>query len=128
MLPIGNIAQATGRPQRSRVAQIRSLRRGGPQRRQSARRTPTVSSAPPGRSGSSCYTTAAPDARSAAEDRADSGRDFFTEVEAALPKVALPDHTTVIVEGAGTYVESDAPDEFAAAVRAFSAGGERPSE
>lgn len=30
---------------------------------------------------------------------------------------SFPDHTTVIVEGAGLYVESDAPEEFAAAVR-----------
>jgi len=29
---------------------------------------------------------------------------------------SFPDHTTVIVEGAGLYVESDAPEEFAAAV------------
>ena len=77
--------------------------------------------------GAVATRSADPDARSAAEDRADSGRDFFTEVEAALPKVALPDHTTVIVEGAGTYVESDAPEEFAAAVRAFSDGAGRPS-
>ena len=82
-----------------------------------------------------------------------ASRDFFTEVEAGLPNVAhlptliiwgdadiafraqererlevtFPDHTTVIVEGAGTYVESDAPEEFAAAVRAFSDGAGRPS-
>ena len=35
---------------------------------------------------------------------------------------------TVIVEGAGTYVESDAPEEFAAAIRAFSGGAGQPSE
>lgn len=72
-----------------------------------------------------------------------AGRDFFAEVEAGLPDLAhlptlivwgdadiafrrqererlestFPDHTTVIVEGAGTYVESDAPDEFVAALR-----------
>jgi len=83
-----------------------------------------------------------------------ASRDFFAEVEAGLPAVAqlptliiwgdadiafraqererleatFPDHTTVIVEGAGTYVESDAPDEFAAAIRAFSDGGRQPSE
>ena len=30
---------------------------------------------------------------------------------------AFPEHETVIVEGAGTYVESDAPEEFVAAIR-----------
>ncbi|WP_051178537.1 alpha/beta fold hydrolase [Nocardia concava] len=71
-----------------------------------------------------------------------ASRDFFAEIEAALPDVAqLPtlivwgdadiafrpqererleatftNHTTVIVEGAGTYVESDAPEEFVAAI------------
>ena len=83
-----------------------------------------------------------------------ASRQFFAEVEAGLPDVAhlptliiwgdadiafraqerkrleatFPDHTTVIVEGAGTYVESDAPDEFASAIRSFSAGAQRPSE
>ncbi|MGX9675213.1 alpha/beta fold hydrolase [Mycobacterium sp. HM-7] len=82
-----------------------------------------------------------------------ASRDFFMEVEAGLPTVAqlptliiwgdadiafrtqererleatFPDHTTVIVEGAGTYVESDAPDEFASAIRAFSDGARQPS-
>ncbi|MFF2554285.1 alpha/beta fold hydrolase [Nocardia sp. NPDC058058] len=72
-----------------------------------------------------------------------ASRDFFAEVEAGLPDLAhlptliiwgdadiafrpqererleatFPDHTTVIVEGAGTYVESDAPEEFVAAFR-----------
>lgn len=72
-----------------------------------------------------------------------ASRAFFTEVEAGLTDVAhlptlivwgdadiafrpqererleasFPDHRTVIVEGAGTYVESDAPEEFVAAVR-----------
>ena len=72
-----------------------------------------------------------------------ASRNFFTELEAGLTSLAhLPtlivwgdadiafrpqererleatftDHRTVIVEGAGTYVESDAPEEFAAAVR-----------
>ncbi len=70
-------------------------------------------------------------------------RAFFAEVEAGLPALAqlpalivwgdadiafrprerarleatFPEHTTVIVEGAGTYVESDAPAEFVAALR-----------
>ncbi|MEV0360595.1 alpha/beta fold hydrolase [Nocardia sp. NPDC050697] len=70
-------------------------------------------------------------------------RAFFAEVEAGLPALAqlptlivwgdadiafrprerarleatFPEHTTVIVEGAGTYVESDAPEEFVAALR-----------
>jgi len=83
-----------------------------------------------------------------------ASRDFFAEVEAGLPDIAqlptlivwgdadiafrpqererleatFPDHTTVIVEGAGTYVESDAPEEFAAAIRTFSDGARRLSE
>lgn len=74
-----------------------------------------------------------------------ASREFFADVEAKLPDVArvptlivwgdadiafrpqerqrlettFPDHTTVIVEGAGTYVESDAPEEFVAAIRAW---------
>ncbi|MFI7524299.1 alpha/beta fold hydrolase [Nocardia salmonicida] len=76
-----------------------------------------------------------------------ASRDFFAEVEAGLGDIAyLPtlivwgdadiafrpqerqrleatftDHTTVIVEGAGTYVESDAPEEFVAAIRDWAA-------
>ncbi|WP_414944563.1 alpha/beta fold hydrolase [Amycolatopsis sp. cmx-11-32] len=76
-----------------------------------------------------------------------SSRAFFAEVEAGLADVAqLPtlilwgdkdiafrrqererleatftDHKTVIVEGAGTYVESDAPEEFVAAIRGWTA-------
>jgi len=72
-----------------------------------------------------------------------ASRDFFEEVEAGLAALAelptlilwgdadiafrpqererleatFPHHETVIVEGAGTYVESDAPEEFAAAIR-----------
>lgn len=83
-----------------------------------------------------------------------ASREFFAEVEAGLPDVAhlptliiwggadiafraqerarleatFPDHTTVLVEGAGTYVESDAPDEFASAIRSFSDGAQQPSE
>jgi haloalkane dehalogenase len=87
-------------------------------------------------------------------------RAFFAEIEAGLPDVShlptlivwgeadiafrprerarleavFPDHETVIVEGAGTYVESDAPDEFIAAVRDWTArhhdtdraGGRKP--
>jgi len=34
---------------------------------------------------------------------------------------AFPKHETVIVEGAGTYVESDAPEEFVAAIRNWTA-------
>ena len=34
---------------------------------------------------------------------------------------AFPRHETVIVEGAGTYVESDAPEEFVAAIRNWTA-------
>ncbi|MFW0789901.1 alpha/beta fold hydrolase [Gordonia sp. CPCC 205333] len=76
-----------------------------------------------------------------------SSREFFTEVEATLGDVselptlilwggadrvfrhverirleaALAHHQTVIVEGAGLYVESDAPVEFAAAIVEWSA-------
>ena len=41
----------------------------------------------------------------------------------------FPDHHTVIVEGAGHFVQSDAPEEFAAAVRdwRFAPGGRRKS-
>lgn len=74
-----------------------------------------------------------------------ASRDFFAEVEAGLADLAelptlivwgdadiafrpqererleatFPNHETVIVEGAGTYVESDAPEEFVAAVRGW---------
>ncbi|WP_369690919.1 alpha/beta fold hydrolase [Nocardia fusca] len=76
-----------------------------------------------------------------------ASRDFFAEVEAGLAGIAhLPtlivwgdadiafrrhererleatftNHKTVIVEGAGTYVESDAPEEFVAAIRDWAA-------
>ncbi|MHC9293012.1 alpha/beta fold hydrolase [Mycobacterium sp. LTG2003] len=72
---------------------------------------------------------------------------FFAEVEAGLPglahlptlivwgdadiafrreereglEAAFPEHETVIIEGAGTYVESDAPEEFVAAIRDWAA-------
>ncbi|WP_410598506.1 alpha/beta fold hydrolase [Amycolatopsis sp. lyj-90] len=74
-------------------------------------------------------------------------RAFFTEVEAGLADLAhlptlivwsdaqvgfrtqererlqasFPEHKTVIVEGAGLYVESDAPEEFVAAIRDWTA-------
>ncbi|WP_340688433.1 hypothetical protein LCL61_21145 [Amycolatopsis coloradensis] len=74
-----------------------------------------------------------------------AGKAFFKEVEAGLADVAhlptlimwgdadiafrpqererleatFPDHRTVIVEGAGTYVESDASEEFVAALRGW---------
>lgn len=74
-------------------------------------------------------------------------RDFFAGIEAGLPGIAhlptlivwgdadiafraqererleatFPDHETVVVEGAGVYVESDAPDEFVAAIRNWAA-------
>jgi haloalkane dehalogenase len=76
-----------------------------------------------------------------------ASRAFFTEVEAGIPDLAhmptlivwgdadiafrrqererlesvFPQHQTVIVEGASTYVESDAPEEFIAAIRNWSA-------
>ncbi|CAM3096709.1 alpha/beta fold hydrolase [Skermania piniformis] len=72
-----------------------------------------------------------------------ASHDFFAELEAGLPELGhlpaliiwgdadiafrrqererleatFPDHETVIVEGAGTYTESDAPEEFVAAIR-----------
>lgn len=74
-----------------------------------------------------------------------ASRAFFAEIEASLPSLAdlptlivwgdadiafrsqerkrleatFPHHHTAIVEGAGTYVESDAPAEFVAAVRSW---------
>jgi haloalkane dehalogenase len=76
-----------------------------------------------------------------------ASRAFFAEVEAGLVDVAhlptlivwgdadiafrpqererlqaaFPEHETVIVEGAGTYVESDAPEEFITAIRNWTA-------
>lgn len=74
-----------------------------------------------------------------------ASRNFFAEVESGLPDLSglptlilwgdadiafrpqererlereFPNHQTVIVEGAGLYVESDAPQEFVAAIRAW---------
>lgn len=76
-----------------------------------------------------------------------ASRAFFAEVEAGLPDLAklptlivwgnaqigfrprererleasFPDHKTVALDGVGLYVESDAPDEFVAAIRDWSA-------
>lgn len=76
-----------------------------------------------------------------------ASRAFFADVEAGLPalahlpsliiwgdadiafrpeererlETAFPHHETVIVEGAGTYVESDAPEEFVTAFRTWAA-------
>ncbi len=73
-----------------------------------------------------------------------ASRAFFAEVEAGLAhlptlivwgdadiafrpqererlETTFPDHKTVIVEGAGLYTESDAPDEFVAAIRDWTA-------
>lgn len=76
-----------------------------------------------------------------------ASRAFFAEVEAGLAdlthlptlivwgnaqigfrpqererlEATFPDHKTVIVEGAGTYVESDAPEEFVTAIRDWAA-------
>ncbi|MBJ8341636.1 alpha/beta fold hydrolase [Antrihabitans sp. YC3-6] len=41
----------------------------------------------------------------------------FRPQERERLEATFTDHTTVIVEGAGTYVESDAPEEFVAAIR-----------
>lgn len=43
----------------------------------------------------------------------------FRPQERERLEAAFADHTTVLVEGAGLYVESDAPEEFAAAVRGW---------
>lgn len=43
----------------------------------------------------------------------------FRPQERKRLEVAFPQHQTVIVEGAGTYVESDAPEEFVAAIRTW---------
>lgn len=40
----------------------------------------------------------------------------FRPQERERLEATFPDHKTVIVEGAGTYVESDAPEEFVAAI------------
>ncbi|MDJ0394659.1 hypothetical protein QMK17_15145 [Rhodococcus sp. G-MC3] len=74
-----------------------------------------------------------------------ASREFFTALEAGLPDLAqlptlivwgdadiafrpqererleatFPERKTVIVEGAGTYMESDAPEEFVAAIRGW---------
>ncbi len=73
-----------------------------------------------------------------------ASRAFFTEVEANLPdlptlivwgnaqigfrprererlEASFPNHQTVALDGVGLYVESDAPDEFVAAIRDWSA-------
>ncbi|MDE8649483.1 hypothetical protein PXH69_31395 [Rhodococcus qingshengii] len=48
----------------------------------------------------------------------------FRRQERERLEVTFPGHTTVIVEGAGTYVESDAPDEFVAAIRNWHTPGQ----
>nr|WP_067538084.1 alpha/beta fold hydrolase [Nocardia crassostreae] len=45
----------------------------------------------------------------------------FRPLERERLEATFSDHTTVIVEGAGTYVESDAPEEFVAALREWAA-------
>ncbi|NNH71386.1 alpha/beta fold hydrolase [Nocardia uniformis] len=45
----------------------------------------------------------------------------FRPQERERLEATFPDHKTVIVEGAGTYVESDAPEEFVAAIRDWAA-------
>lgn len=45
----------------------------------------------------------------------------FRPQERERLEAAFPNHETVIVEGAGTYVESDAPEEFVAAIRGWTA-------
>jgi haloalkane dehalogenase len=84
-----------------------------------------------------------PDASAVLPGRITASRDFLADVEAGLADIAsLPtlivwgdadfafrakerrrweqtfaDHHTVIIEGAGHFVQSDAPEEFAAAIR-----------
>ncbi|QWF83406.1 alpha/beta fold hydrolase [Amycolatopsis sp. CA-230715] len=86
-----------------------------------------------------------PDASAVLPGRITASRDFLAEIEAGLADLAsLPtlivwgdadfafrakerqrwedtfaDHHTVIVEGAGHFVQSDAPEEFAAAIRGW---------
>jgi haloalkane dehalogenase len=95
----------------------------------------------------------APDASAVLPGRIIASRDFLADVEARIPDLAsLPtlivwgdadfafrakerrrweqafaDHHTVIIEGAGHFVQSDAPEEFAAAIRdwRFAPGGQR---
>lgn len=45
----------------------------------------------------------------------------FRPAERERLEAEFPDHRTVIVEGAGLFVESDAPQEFAAAIRDWAA-------
>ncbi|GAJ85478.1 hypothetical protein NBRGN_094_00790 [Nocardia brasiliensis NBRC 14402] len=45
----------------------------------------------------------------------------FRPQERERLEATFPDHTTVIVNGAGTYVESDAPEEFLTAFREWTA-------
>lgn len=45
----------------------------------------------------------------------------FRPQERERLEATFPDHKTVIVKGAGTYVESDAPEEFITAFRAWTA-------
>lgn len=45
----------------------------------------------------------------------------FRRQERERLEATFPLHETVIVEGAGTYVESDAPEEFVAAIRGWAA-------
>ncbi|MFI6212342.1 alpha/beta fold hydrolase [Nocardia brasiliensis] len=45
----------------------------------------------------------------------------FRPQERERLEATFPDHTTVIVKGAGTYVESDAPEEFLTAFRNWTA-------
>lgn len=45
----------------------------------------------------------------------------FRATERARLEAVFPHHRTVVVEGAGTYVESDAPEEFVAAIRDWTA-------
>ncbi|MGK2869156.1 MAG: alpha/beta fold hydrolase [Mycobacterium sp.] len=50
----------------------------------------------------------------------------FRRQERERLEATFPRHETVIVEGAGTYVESDAPAEFIAAIRSWAARTQRP--
>ncbi|MGK2854117.1 MAG: alpha/beta fold hydrolase, partial [Microbacteriaceae bacterium] len=45
----------------------------------------------------------------------------FRPQERERLEAAFTEHETVIVEGAGTYVQSDAPEEFVAAIRDWAA-------
>lgn len=51
-----------------------------------------------------------------------AGRDFLAKERARWER-CLPDHATLILEGAGHYLQSDGPGDFAAAIRTWHQAG-----